>query len=497
MLLIALVLGLIGAAPAWAGGPARAAAAATNAGGVSIDSGGAGDQTFAADEYYSGGTAGVNASGSNGFTTFKTVAHPIPQADWNSFRSSASTYQIPGLTVGGVYQVRLYFLDWQNTQVGKRVFDVDVNGAPALENFDAVQAAGDAGGDGTYIGVEEDVNETADANGDITVQFLPGPVGQPLVNAIALAPVAVNAQGVSVDSGGQGDSGGAVPAGAALPETGWVATANTSSAPGDAPQNAISGNTGARFSSDADQSFGMWWQADMGSTQSFDEVELDSGGFNADYARGYQVEVSNDGTTFTTVSTDTGTGSPETAVFAPQTARYLRIVLTDSVRTNWWSLVDVTVDSSGSGGSGFAADEYYSGGTAGVNASGSNGFTTFKTVAHPIPQADWNSFRSSASTYQIPDLTAGGVYQVRLYFLDWQNTQVGKRVFDVDVNGAPALTGFDIVQAAGNAGGDGTYIGVEEDVNATADANGDVTVQFLPGSAGQPLVNAVALVPAG
>jgi hypothetical protein len=49
-------------------------------------------------------------------------------------------------------------------------------------------------------------------------------------------------------------------AGSPLAETGWAATSNTDSPPGDAPQNAISGDTGARFSSDADQAFGMYWE---------------------------------------------------------------------------------------------------------------------------------------------------------------------------------------------------------------------------------------------
>src|SRR5580693_423177 len=52
-----------------------------------------------------------------------------------------------------------------------------------------------------------------------------------------------------------------------LSETGWVASANTNSSAGDAPQNAISGDTGARFSSNADQVPGMWWQVNMGSVQ--------------------------------------------------------------------------------------------------------------------------------------------------------------------------------------------------------------------------------------
>jgi len=494
--LITFVLALMCAVPMWAGAVTRAAADPSNAGGVSIDAGGAGDGgAFVADEYDTGGSEGTNTSGTNGFIGFKTVANPIPQTDWNTYRSGASTYQIPDLTAGGAYQVRLYFLDWQNTEVGQRVFNVDINGTPALDNFDIVQAAGNAGGDGTYIGVEEDFNETATANGTITVQLLQGSAGQPLVNAVALAPVAVNAPGVSIDSGGQGDGGVATAAGAPLAQAGWVATSNTNSAPQDSPQNAVSGNTGGRFSSDADQAFGMWWQVNMGSPQSFDEIELDSGGFNADYARDYQVEVSNNGTSFTTVYTGTGTGSPETANFAPQTAQYIRVVLTLGVRTNWWSLVNVTVYGSGSAGSGFVPDEYYTGGAQGTNTTGSNGFIGFKTVTNPIPQNDWNTYRSGATTYQIPDLTAGATYQVRMYFLDWQNTQTGQRVFNVDINGTPVLQNFDIVQAAGNAGGDGTYIGVEEDFNETANANGNITIQLLQGSAGQPMVNAIALVP--
>jgi hypothetical protein len=95
----------------------------------------------------------------------------------------------------------------------------------------------------------------------------------------------------------------------------------------------------------------------------------------------------------------------------------------------------------------------------------------------------------------IPDLTPGAGYQVRLYFLDWQNTQTGQRVFNVDINGTPVLQNFDIVQTYSNAGGDGSWIGVEEDFNETADANGDITIQFLPGSVGQPLINAIAVVP--
>src|ERR1700722_19909389 len=83
-----------------------------------------------------------------------------------------------------------------------------------------------------------------------------------------------------------------------LSETGWVASSNTNSAAGDAPQNAISGDTGARFSSDAAKASGMYWQVNMGSAQTFNQIEMDSGGYTTDYARGYNIEVSTNGTTF-------------------------------------------------------------------------------------------------------------------------------------------------------------------------------------------------------
>jgi hypothetical protein len=51
----------------------------------------------------------------------------------------------------------------------------------------------------------------------------------------------------------------------ALSETGWVASSNTNSSSEDAPQHAIGGDTGARFSSDAAQASGLPWQVNMGS----------------------------------------------------------------------------------------------------------------------------------------------------------------------------------------------------------------------------------------
>ena len=137
----------------------------------------------------------------------------------------------------------------------------------------------------------------------------------------------------------------------ALSETGWTATSNTSSA-GDPPANAIDGNINTRFSSDADQAAGQYFQVNLGSAQTFNQIEMNSGGSTGDYARGYNVEVSTNGTSFTSVATGTGTSSPETVTFTSQTAQYIRVVLTAGVSTNWWSIAEFTVYTSGSTGSG-------------------------------------------------------------------------------------------------------------------------------------------------
>ena len=140
-----------------------------------------------------------------------------------------------------------------------------------------------------------------------------------------------------------------------LPETGWTASSNTNSSAADAPANAIDGNINTRFSSDADQAAGMYFQVNLGSAQTFNQIEMNSGGSTGDYARGYNVEVSTDGSTFTSVATGTGTSSPETVTFASAvTDQYIRVVLTAASTTNWWSIAEFTVytASSGSGGSG-------------------------------------------------------------------------------------------------------------------------------------------------
>jgi hypothetical protein len=183
---LAVLVSIVAAAAAvWsAAGPAHADASSA----VQIDAGGAGDDTFVADSYFTGGATSGNAGQTGNANWPGAVAHPIPLAEWNTYRYLESTYRVPGLTPGASYEVRLYFLDWYWTKVGQRVFDVAVNGSVVLRDFDVIKAAVDVGGDGSRLGVERDFTVTADATGAATVSFVRGSADQPIVNAIVVRP---------------------------------------------------------------------------------------------------------------------------------------------------------------------------------------------------------------------------------------------------------------------------------------------------------------------
>ena len=86
----------------------------------------------------------------------------------------------------------------------------------------------------------------------------------------------------------------------------------------------------------------MWVQVDMGQAQTFDKVVIDSGSSTSDYPPSADVQVSQDGVTWTTVGSVT-TGQPvETVSFPSQTDRYVRVVNTGS-SGSWWSIAEFNV----------------------------------------------------------------------------------------------------------------------------------------------------------
>ena len=82
----------------------------------------------------------------------------------------------------------------------------------------------------------------------------------------------------------------------------------------------------------------MSLEVDLGSPQSFNELQMLVPNSSNDYPRGYSVAISNDGSSWATVANCTGSGPTQVVSFPLETARYLKITLTASVVFYWWSV---------------------------------------------------------------------------------------------------------------------------------------------------------------
>jgi hypothetical protein len=104
------------------------------------------------------------------------------------------------------------------------------------------------------------------------------------------------------------------------------------------PANAVDGNTGTRWSSAFSDP--QWLQADLGATHTISQVTLN---WEAAYARAFQIQTSNDGSTWTTIySTTTGTGGVQ-AVPVSGTGRYVRMYGTQRATPYGYSLWEFQV----------------------------------------------------------------------------------------------------------------------------------------------------------
>jgi len=127
------------------------------------------------------------------------------------------------------------------------------------------------------------------------------------------------------------------------------------------------------------------------------------------------------------------------------------------------------VNAGGAATGSFLADAYYNGGstystTSTIDTSG---------VTSPAPQAVYQTERYGNFTYTLPGLKAGTPYTVRLHESENYWTSSGQRTFNVSINGQQVLSNFDIYAAAG-----GANKAVVEAFPATADTNGQITLQF-------------------
>ncbi|GEK20388.1 DUF1996 domain-containing protein [Cellulomonas xylanilytica] len=125
---------------------------------------------------------------------------------------------------------------------------------------------------------------------------------------------------------------------------GKLATSSSAEGPDFTASKAVDGNGSTRWASQFSDA--QWIQVDLGGTATVDRVELR---WEAAYAKAFQVQLSPNGTTWTTVATVTnGTGGNQT-VAAPGTGRYLRLNLTARGTGYGYSLWDLAVLGTGGG----------------------------------------------------------------------------------------------------------------------------------------------------
>ena len=182
-----------------------------------------------------------------------------------------------------------------------------------------------------------------------------------------------------------------------LSRTGWVATASSGSSTG----NALDASLSTLWSTGVNQASGQWYEVDMLQNQTFNRVTLDSGSTTTDYPRSYQVQVSTDNSTWTTVATGTASASPVLVTFAPQYARYLKIALTGSASASW-SIAELNV---------FGEQEYARTGWSTSASSTESGGATANAIDGSYTTR-WSNGAAQAS---------GQYYQVDLGATQWFN----------------------------------------------------------------------------
>ena len=108
------------------------------------------------------------------------------------------------------------------------------------------------------------------------------------------------------------------------------------------------------------------------------------------------------------------------------------------------------------------------------------------------PEEIYQTERWGECLYTLPmkPLDAGHAYTVRLHFAETTFDAAGKRIFNVEINGRPALTDFDVFR---DAGGKDKAL-VKEFPGVTPDGNGNILIRMRNGSADKPEINGIEVI---
>jgi len=140
-----------------------------------------------------------------------------------------------------------------------------------------------------------------------------------------------------------------------------------------------------------------------------------------------------------------------------------------------------------SSGNVWAADTQFSGGYSYPNTIVSSVAGTSDPALYQTERyADLYASNSFSYAFPVPS----GNYQVTLKFVETDFAGTGQRIFNVAVNGNQVLSNFDIDADAGGGGKADDKV-----FNNVSPSGGQILVQFNPGSADSPKVNALQIIP--
>jgi hypothetical protein len=174
------------------------------------------------------------------------------------------------------------------------------------------------------------------------------------------------------------------------PYTGVTATASSIEGGGTPAANAVDGNLTSRWSSQFSDP--QWLRLDLGSAKPISRLRIL---WENSYSTNYQLHVSNDGSTWTLLkSVANSDGGYDDHVFAPVTARYVRILGTSRQTAYGHSIYEAWVYPAGASSDAVKVSLRYPSDGSVFNWSGLFSESTPPRVT--VPEAAWNAFEASA-----------------------------------------------------------------------------------------------------
>jgi hypothetical protein len=382
---------------------------------VDINAGGPAISPFLPDQDFNGGAIINHANPIN----VGGVANPAPAAVYQSARVGNFTYTIPGFAAGSSQTVRLHFAETFFTTAGSRTFNVIINGAQVLANFDIFAAAG-----AQNKAVIEQFTTPANSHGQYVIQFT-SVINQSLLSGIEITP----ATACTAPPAPSGLSATAISS--SQINLSWTASTSSCAVSYSVFRSPTSGFTPSSSSQVAGNVSG---------------TSFSDNGLAASTVYFYLIEAANLG----------GTSGPSNQATAT---------------TKAGTTGGLQINSGGPAVSPFAADMDFTGGGI-INHANT---IDLSAVANPAPMAVYQTGRIGSFKYTIPGFTAGSSHTVRLHFAETYWTAAGLRIFNVTINGTQVLTNFDIFAAAG-----AKNKAVIEQFTANANTSGQYVITFTP-----------------